>query len=235
MDEINRSRLILPCLAWILCFLVSLLVQPYQYSRLCTEHWSTNILHSETGFQVPLNLLTGSNHLIDSDLLKCISSMESDHYSFNSSQSSMSVAFKCVQYSAIVLHGLCTEYTNCPLSAETCQHLDSLNILRQPCITHHHELPFLRRRLSQRKRWCHRGKRGGRRLNSRPISIHVTPINQRVELHQNSRCANWSNLIPIKFASQHQHSSRARFAHWNARSIVNKTALICDFVISEKP
>ncbi len=46
--------------------------------------------------------------------------------------------------------------------------------------------------------------------------------------------SNLDNVLRIKCESQYQHSTHARFAHWNARSITNKTASICDLVISEK-
>ncbi len=77
-----------------------------------------------------------------------------------------------------------------------------------------------------------RGTRAGRN-KIRKIDSVVTRIRQTDDLPK-SRCVNTENLIQIKFSSCYKQSIRARFSHWNARSISKKTASICDFVISNK-
>ena len=107
--------------------------------------------------------------------------------------------------------------------------LDSLDLLRKPCTNHCSGLPTLTRK--KRTRWRHRGKRGGRRLNARPIPVHIScrsqPSVHRVVNRQRT-------VIPITFSSLNQQGARARFALWNARSVANKTAPLCDFIISAK-
>ena len=225
------------CIIWILSSLSWILF----LSQDCTSTSST--IHRPRTFLLsdqdtqdynPPNILTETTHPCISESVKCFSSMEDDQVLFNSSQASMSVTFKYFQYTALYLHGLCNiEYTTCPLTVETCKRLDSLDLLRQPCITHLNELPP-QKKLSRRKRWRHRGKRGGRRLNTRPISVHISPSSTRVAASRRTQKHIVRNLVPIKCISQYQSNVRARFAHWNARSITNKTASICDFVISEK-
>ncbi|XP_072048691.1 uncharacterized protein [Amphiura filiformis] len=78
-----------------------------------------------------------------------------------------------------------------------------------------------------------RGSRAGRN-KIRIIDNSVTRIRRDDCFTPKSRCVNKNNLIPVKFSSCYKQSIRARFSHWNARSIGNKTASICDFVISNK-
>ena len=112
-----------------------------------------------------------------------------------------------------------TIFTTCPLTADTFQNLDSLSLLRQPCLPHHHYQRSTSYGKKKRKQSCQRGKRGGKRINVKPVKNFVSPsvinhLNQN-ETHQSSI----SNFLNIRL--------------WNARSIWHKTTTVSDCIISD--
>ena len=132
MDKMCRNSLLFSC---ILClFWVSLLYVTtwLVYRPFSTRNLVIIDLPTQQG-QHHNNLLTVSNiHLLEINHT-IMDNINCDQTVFKSSQSY--VALTLIQYSAIFLHGLCTNNTECPLSVQTCQSLDSLNLLRSPCLT----------------------------------------------------------------------------------------------------
>ena len=153
--------------------------------------------------------------------------MECENQSDNtSSRLSLTFAMNCLHYSSIFLHGLNKAQgnsTDCPLTYETCTMLDSFHLLRQPCPDHHHEtdtviLP------KKRKRWRHRGRRGGRRLKNIPIKPSFRPIHPHLSALNNN---NLTGVIPNDTQNNNPDTYlNARL--WNAQSLRNKTITVSD-------
>ena len=104
-------------------------------------------------------------------------SLEGDYPSYNPQEpinidhlSSFGMhAFSELHYSSEELKQLVSLNDECLLSLKTCRLLQSLHLLRHPCLIHHQHLKDAS--LSQgrrcKKRWRHRGKRGGRNIKAR--------------------------------------------------------------------
>ena len=160
---------------------------------------------------------------------------------------------KCIvmSYSLLFLHDCRIQCVNttCGLSPSLCQHLSSLNLLRQECLQHEKPKPVSRQRYH--KRWRKRGRRAGRshikviignrqnltgavhtetRYNSQnliPIELldTSTPI-QSHELPRTSSAIDLNKVYTAKHLNVHI---------WNARSVRNKTISICDYIIEYEP
>ena len=92
-----------------------------------------------------------------------------------------------------------------------------------------------------------RGKRGGRKRSliestdiiSKEFGFHNIPTVMHRRFHRSSKAASNYNrysrcLTPVNIQSTENTILKSNFGLWNARSLRNKTASICDFIISEK-
>jgi len=165
-----------------------------------------------------INLLKNSDDCIgfkSFDLLVWNPDMECDN-STKLTQSSMTLALQCIQYSSIFLHSLSVNYAQCPLSSETCKTLDSLNLLRKPCLSHCQVFDKANMkndaRAPKHRRWRRRGKRGGVKARNRP----TVPLPH-------------SNPLPSSYTNGRYLTIRL----WNATSLRNRTTTVSDYLLED--
>ena len=81
----------------------------------------------------------------------------------------------------------------------------------------------------RRKRWRHRGRRGGRRLKNIPIETSFRPIHPHLSALSNN---NLTGVIPND--TQNNNPNKYLNARlWNAQSLRNKTITVTDYLIQE--
>ena len=119
--------------------------------------------------------------------------------------------------------------------------MDSLNLLHQPCLTQRGlRLTPTSPRIRKRKRWRHRGKRGGmgrhnitivyqnpRYLGSAPHTLPLQYLNTRIDIKLHPGRIPL-NLKPLMRAKPH---ANLNVHTWNANSLRNKSDILVDYIL----
>ena len=157
--SVSSSMLPIRC---ILClFLVSFVYKTMNLHYLLED--SSSLFNA---LPIVPDLLRTPDHCTVTYLPQYLTTMRRNQPLFITKNAALTPIEHGIQYSAISLRELCiTNSLKCPVSAETCLTLDSLNLLCRPCLTHQFHGPDIPMPplFRQRKRWRHRGKRGGTR------------------------------------------------------------------------